>query len=199
MKRVLLFLAQGVEELEASAFTDVFGWTRTYGLEPVKLVTTALRAEVRCAWNFVIKPEALLEEIDPDGIDGIAIPGGLGSKGFYEDACDERLLNLLRFQNERRKPIASVCVGAIPIAKSGILSGRRGTTYFLSEKRRREMQACGVILREEPLIIDGNIITSTSPATALDVAFALLEKVTGPENARKVREGMGFPLLPVLS
>ena len=144
------------------------------------------------AWNFVIKPQTLLDEIDPDLIDGIAIPGGLGSKGFYKDAYDERLLHLLRLMNERGKPIASVCVGAMPIAKSGILRGRKGTTYFQSEKRRREMEEYGVILSEEFIVIDGNIITSNSPSTAIGVAFALLEKITNLENVQKVQEGMGF-------
>ena len=37
MKRVLLFLAQGFEAYEASVFTDVIGWSRAFGIEPVDL------------------------------------------------------------------------------------------------------------------------------------------------------------------
>ena len=36
-KRVLLFLAQGFEEYEASVFTDIIGWSRIFGKEPVDL------------------------------------------------------------------------------------------------------------------------------------------------------------------
>ncbi|WP_242628305.1 hypothetical protein [Klebsiella quasipneumoniae] len=43
MKKVILFLCQGLEEYEASAFTDAIGWTTTYGMEPVELVTVGLR------------------------------------------------------------------------------------------------------------------------------------------------------------
>jgi 4-methyl-5(b-hydroxyethyl)-thiazole monophosphate biosynthesis len=42
-KKVLLFLAQGFEEYEAGVFTDVFGWTRVFGKEPVGLITNGLR------------------------------------------------------------------------------------------------------------------------------------------------------------
>ena len=42
------------------------------------------------------------------------------------------------------------------------------------------------------MVIDNNVITSSSPATALEVAFLLLEKLTSIENCRKVKEGMGF-------
>ena len=47
MKSVLLFLAQGFEEYEASVFTDIIGWSRMYGTEPVALVTTGLRKEIK--------------------------------------------------------------------------------------------------------------------------------------------------------
>ncbi|WP_258231970.1 hypothetical protein [Klebsiella pneumoniae] len=46
MKKVILFLCQGLEEYEASAFTDAIGWTTTYGMEPVELVTVGLRKKV---------------------------------------------------------------------------------------------------------------------------------------------------------
>ncbi len=74
MKKVILFLCQGLEEYEASVFTDVFGWTTTYGLEPIKLVTVGLRPKVKCAWNFTIEPEYQLSEIDINDFDALAIP-----------------------------------------------------------------------------------------------------------------------------
>lgn len=42
MKKVILFLCQGLEEYEASVFTDTIGWTTTYGLEPIELVTVVI-------------------------------------------------------------------------------------------------------------------------------------------------------------
>ena len=192
MKKALLFLSQGVEEYEASVFADSFGWTTTYGITPIKLVSIGLRPKIKCAWNFTIEPECQLNDIDADEYDALIIPGGLSRAGFYDDTYDERLLSLIRFFDKQKKLIASVCVGALPIAKSGVLTGRNGTTYQLSEKRKLQMKEYGVNVLEQRIVIDENIITSQNPATAMDVAFILIEKLTSKENVERIKEGMGF-------
>ncbi|HIF9211326.1 TPA: DJ-1/PfpI family protein [Photobacterium damselae] len=192
MKKVILFLCQGLEEYEASVFTDAFGWTTTYGLEPIELVTVGLRPKVKCAWNFTIEPEYQLSEIDINDFDALAIPGGMSRSGFYEDAYDERLLSLIRDFDSKGKIIASVCVGALPIAKSGVLNGRNGTTYHLSKKRQTQMEEMGVNVIQVPIVIDKNIITSRSPSTAMDVAFNVVEMLTSTANLERIKEGMGF-------
>ncbi|WP_154140040.1 DJ-1/PfpI family protein [Photobacterium damselae] len=192
MKKVILFLCQGLEEYEASVFTDAFGWITTYGLEPIELVTVGLRPKVKCAWNFTIEPEYQLSEIDINDFDALAIPGGMSRSGFYEDAYDERLLSLIRDFDSKGKIIASVCVGALPIAKSGVLNGRNGTTYHLSKKRQTQMEEMGVNVIQAPIVIDKNIITSRSPSTAMDVAFNVVEMLTSTANLEHIKEGMGF-------
>ncbi len=124
-----------------------------------------------------------------------AIPGGMSRAGFYEDAFDERLVSLIRKFNNQNKIIASVCVGALAIAKSGALHGRMGTTYHLSSKRQTQLSDMGVNVIQRPIVVDANIITSQSPATAINVAFTLIEKLTSRANVEKIKEGMGFPLL----
>ncbi|WP_045047026.1 DJ-1/PfpI family protein [Rouxiella chamberiensis] len=192
MKKVILFLCQGLEEYEASVFTDAIGWTTTYGLEPIELVTVGLRKKVKCAWNFTIEPEYQLNEIDENSFDAVAIPGGMSRAGFYEDAFDERLLCLIRKFNAQNKIIASVCVGALPIAKSGVLQERTGTTYHLSSDRQKQLSEMGVNVVQRSIVVDGNIITSQSPATAMDVAFTLIEKLTSKANVERIKVGMGF-------
>ncbi len=63
-KKVLLFLAQGFEAYEASVFTDVIGWSRVFGKEPVDLITTGLRPELKCTWNLIVKPELEFEKVN---------------------------------------------------------------------------------------------------------------------------------------
>jgi len=192
-KKVLLFLAQGFEAYEASVFTDVFGWSREVGLEPVDLITTSLRSEMKCYWNLIVKPELPFSEINIDDYDALAIPGGAGEAGFFEDAYDERFLNLIREFNRKGKLIASICVAALPIAKSGVLNHRNATTWDLnSGTRRKQLADFCVKVQDEQLVIDNNIITSTGPATSLDVAFKLLEMLTNIENVNEVKTNMRF-------
>ena len=192
-KKVLLFLAQGFEAYEASVFTDVFGWSRDVGLEAVDLITTGLRSEMKCYWNLIVKPELPFSEINIEDFDALAIPGGAGEAGFYEDAYDERFLNLIREFNRRGKIIASICVAALPIAKSGVLNQRNATTWDLNNGvRRKQLADFCVKVQDEQLVVDNNIITSTGPATSLDVAFKLLEMLTSIENVNEVKTNMRF-------
>lgn len=192
-KRVLLFLAQGFEEYEASVFTDVIGWSRVYGKESVDLITTGLRPEIKCTWNFIVRPELDFEKIKIQDFDALAIAGGFEKAGFYEDAYDERLLNLIREFDKEGKIIAAICVSALPVGKSGVLKGRKATTYdLLDGARRKQLVDFGANVQDESIVIDKNIITSTGPSTALDVAFILLEMLTDKENVDVVKKYMRF-------
>jgi 4-methyl-5(b-hydroxyethyl)-thiazole monophosphate biosynthesis len=192
-KKVLLFLANGFEEYEAAVFTDVIGWSRAYGSEPVDLVTTGLRPEIKCTWNLLVRPEMAFQEVNVQDFDALAIPGGFEKAGFYEDAYDERFLSLVREFDRQGKLIAAVCAAAMPLGKSGILEGRKATTYDLLDAiRRKQLADFGAIVLDERIVTDKNIITSTGPATGLDVAFKLLEKLTDRENVKKVKRYMRF-------
>ncbi len=192
MKKVLLLLAQGFEEFEASVFTDVLGWSRDIG-SPVHVTTAARRPQVKCTWNFTVIPEVRLDEIDTDEFDALAIPGGFEEAGYYEDAFHEEFLSVIRQFWESNKIIASICVGALPLGKSGILKKKKATTYHLGNGlRRRQLADFGADIQNIPIVVDDNIITSTSPATALDVAFLLLEMLTSKENLLTVKTAMGF-------
>lgn len=192
-KKILLFLAQGFEEYEASVFTDVIGWSRVYGNKPVNLVTTGLRPEIKCTWNFIVRPELEFEKINVQEFDALAIPGGFEKAGYYQDAYDERFLNLIREFDKQGKIIASICVAALPIGKSGVLKGRKATTYdLLDGVRRKQLADFGAEVQDESIVIDKNIITSTGPSTGLDVAFKLLEMLTNSENVRLVKKYMRF-------
>jgi 4-methyl-5(b-hydroxyethyl)-thiazole monophosphate biosynthesis len=195
MKRVLLFLPQGFEEYEAAVFTDVLGWSRDVGVNPVEVVTAGLRRQVECTWSLTVEPRFHISELDVDDFDALALPGGFEERGFYEDAYDDRFLDLLRRFDAEKKVIASVCVGALPLGKSGILQGRKATTYHLGEGlRRRQLAEFGAEVLDQHLVVDEHIITSTAPASALDVAFKLLEMLTCCENLRRVKTAMGFPV-----
>lgn len=191
--KILLLLAKGVEMIEASAFIDVFGWNKHYNNTKTEIVTCGLRRVIHSTFNIPIQVDLLIDEIKADEYDALAIPGGFGDYGFYEDAYDEKFLDIIRKFNEEGKFIASICVGALPIGKSGILQGRKGTTYHLMDRRRqKQLETFGVKVVSEPVVIDKNIITSWCPSTAADVALKLLELLTSEEESYKTREIMGF-------
>ncbi|QDR79333.1 DJ-1/PfpI family protein [Sporomusa termitida] len=193
MKQILLLLANGFEAYEASVFTDVLDWNMVEGDRSTKLVTCGLRKQLMCTGRLTVMPELLTAEVDVNEFDALAIPGGFESAGFYKDAYSDDFLSIIQKFNLAEKIIAAICVGALPLGKSGVLCGRQGTTYHLNNGcRQQQLAAFGVKVVNQPLVIDGNIITSSSPATALDVAFTLLEMLTTKENCRQIKHLMGF-------
>ncbi|MFP3380903.1 DJ-1/PfpI family protein, partial [Bacillus sp. SIMBA_069] len=79
-----------------------------------------------------------VSELNVDAFDALAIPGGFEEAGFYEDAYSEPFLKVIREFERKGKIIASICVGALPVGKSGVLEGREATTYNLGEGRRQK-------------------------------------------------------------
>ncbi len=194
-KKVLLFLSQGFEEYEAAVFTDVIGWSRELGKEPVDMISTALRPEIRCKWNLIVRPGIEFDKINSDDFDALAIPGGFQNSGYYDDVFDERFQHVIRKFNNDNKIIAAICAAAAPVAKSGVLKGRMGTTYDLTDVYGRDYLAdFGVNVQDKHVVIDENIITSTGPATGLEVAFKLLEMLTSAKNVAEVKKYMRFTI-----
>lgn len=193
MKRVLLLIPKGAEVFEVAALFDVLGWASTEGSTQIEVVTVGLESEVECTFGLRILPDRLLTDVTAGDFDALAVPGGFEEYGFYGQAYADEVSDLIRTFDRQGKPIASICVGALPLAKSGVLEGRRATTYHLSGgHRRRQLAQFDVEVVDEPVVRDGNITTSTSPATAIDVALELVATLTDRVNADKISRLMGF-------
>ena len=191
--RLLVFLAKGFETFEFSAFIDVMGWAKTDVDCDIETVICGLNSKVVGSFNVSVLVDKTIEEVSADDYDALAIPGGFEEFGFYEEAYNEKLLDLIRQFNSQKKWIATVCVGALPVGKSGVLTGRRATTYHLrGAHKQKVLQEFGVTIVNEPIVVDDNIITSYCPQTSYGVALLLLEKLTSFREMTLVKEAMGF-------
>lgn len=191
--KILLLCLNAFEMMEVSPFIDVFGWARNDFGYDIKVITCGYKKNVTSTFGVSIEVDMLLKDVDVNEYDALAIPGGFEEYGFYDEVYKDETLQLIRSFDQVHKPIASVCVAALPIAKSGILKGRTATTYHLrGGYRRDELASLGVILGDEWMVVDDNIITSSCPKTAADVAFELLTMLTSYQEAQQVREAMGY-------
>ena len=193
MKNVLLLLAKGFETYEASVFIDVIGWNSTEGDKSTKLFTCGLTKEIKSSFGILVKPDYIIDDIDVYNFDALAIPGGFEQFGFYEDAYSSNFLELIKAFHGKNKIIASICVGSLPIGKSGILKNKKATTYNMNNNIRQiQLKEFGVEVINKPIVIEDKIITSWNPSTAIDVAFNLLELLTTKENSNYIKKIMGF-------
>jgi 4-methyl-5(b-hydroxyethyl)-thiazole monophosphate biosynthesis len=193
MKKILILLSNGFEIYEAAAFIDVLGWANTFGSEKIEIVTAGFHPKLTSTFGLRIIPDTTIDTLNLDEFNALALPGGFENAGFYKDAYTEEFLKVIRHFDHNNKIIASICVGALPLGKSGILINRPATTYHLLDgKRRRQLAEMGGKVIDRPIVEDENIITSTSPATAMEVAFLLIERITSKDNMENIRKLMGF-------
>ena len=192
-KKVLVFLPKAFETMEFCVFIDVLGWSRVDYGQNLLVDTCGFTEKVISTFNVPVVVDKTIEEINVDEYDALAIPGGFGEFGYYEEAYDERFLNLIREFNAQGKIIATVCSAAFPVAKSGVLKNRKATTYHLKNGFYQEkLKEFGVDVVNKPIVVDGNIITSYCPETAPGVAFELLKMLTSEEHMAVVKKAMGF-------
>ncbi|MFC4652752.1 DJ-1/PfpI family protein [Lactococcus nasutitermitis] len=191
--KILVFLAKGFETMEFSVFVDVMGWARNDFGYDVQVTTCAFQKQVMSTFNIPVLADTTIDEINVDDYDALAIPGGFEEFGFYEEAYDARFSDLIREFDAKGKIIASICVAALALGKSGVLNNRTATTYHLSQgHRQQQLREFGVNVVNKPIVVDKNIITSYCPETAVHVAFKLLEMLTSTEQTEKVKEAMGY-------
>lgn len=193
VKKVLMLLANGVEPLEMAAFTDILGWADLLGDEKIELVMAGLRPEILSTFGITIRPNRMLVDLDLDEFDALALPGGFEPSGFYEEALSEPYLAAIKHFINAQKIVASVCVSSLSLGRAGVLKEKKATIYHqVGGRRKQQLVDTGAVFIDQPIVRDGNIITSTGPGTASEVAFLLIEMLTNQINAGTIRRIMRF-------
>jgi 4-methyl-5(b-hydroxyethyl)-thiazole monophosphate biosynthesis len=177
MARVLLPLAEGFEEIEAVTVVDLL---RRAGIE-VRTASLAGR-QVTGSHGISIEADITLDAADAADYDMIVLPGGMpGSQHLKDDA---RIVSLLRRFAASGRYTAAICAAPSVLAQAGLLEARAATSFpgFLDAD-----SAPGIRLRDDPVVVDGKVVTSRSAGTALEFGLALIELLEGPEACQQVR------------
>jgi 4-methyl-5(b-hydroxyethyl)-thiazole monophosphate biosynthesis len=174
--RILMPLAEGFEEIEAINVIDILRRA------DVEVVTAGLKdGLVQGSHKIVVLPDTSLNKIDFRHFDGLVLPGG--APGFVNLGNDERILNMVREMDRAGKYVAAICAAPSVLIKAGVLQGRRAT---VSPSGKAQLQACANFC-EDRVVVDGNLITSRAPGTALEFALKLVEVLVGKEKMLQVK------------
>lgn len=178
MPIVLVPLAQGCEEIEAITVIDIL---RRAG---ISVVSAGLDAQpVRASRGTVLIPDTTLEEALKQSYDMVVLPGGQpGSNNLKADARILAMLNSMALQG---KYIAAICAAPAVLATTGLLDGKRATSFpgALDAFLKVRQQAAAVVE-------DGKFITSRGPGTAMDFALILVERLAGKTKRQEVETGL---------
>ena len=180
MKRVLIPLAPGFEDLEAVTLSDLL---RRAGIEVVLAGLAA--GPVVGSRGLRVQPDATLDEVMTSEFDMIALPGGMPGAEHLKN--DVRVQTLLRRMGAAGKYTAAVCAAPIALAQAGLLDGRRATSYpgFIEY-----LNLASTICVDAPVVVDGKVVTSRGPGTAMDFALTLIELLVGRGRRDQVEAGL---------
>jgi 4-methyl-5(b-hydroxyethyl)-thiazole monophosphate biosynthesis len=184
-KRILVFLADGFEEVEAITAVD---YLRRAGIE-VKTCSIHEYDTVKGAHHIPIQADCLLGDLPKGAVfDAMILPGGL--PGAYHLRDDARVINLIQAQAERKGLVAAICAAPVILEKAGLTQGRRGTSYPGFEEELGFVE-----YSDEISVRDGNIITARGPAAAVYFALDIIEALLGAEAAAEIKEGILLDLV----
>ena len=153
MKRILAFVDDVYEDLEL--------WYPRLRLEEEgwRVVVAGPRAGVVYSGKhgYPCRSDAALAEVSATDFDGLLVPGGFMPDKLRRDA---KVLQLTRDFDAAGKPIAFICHAGWILVSARILRGRRATSTV---GIRDDMENAGAIWSDEPLVVDGNLISSRTP------------------------------------
>ena len=179
MKKVVLFLANGFEEIEALGTLDILRRAQI----PVKTVSISDDKTVTGAHNISVIADTIFAEADFTEVEVLVLPGGMpGAKHLNEH---EGVKNLLLEFNKQQKMIASICAAPMVLGGLRLLEGRRATCYPGFEPELIGAQVTG-----ENVVVDGNITTGKGPGLVFDFALRLVEQIAGISTRREVQQGL---------
>ncbi|MCB9648223.1 MAG: DJ-1/PfpI family protein [Deltaproteobacteria bacterium] len=182
MKRALVLVADGTEEMEATITVDLL---RRGGVEVIMAGLDG-PGVVTCARGVKLVPDLALADVRGD-FDVVVLPGGMGGAKAF--AASEAVGGLLAAQVEAGRAVGAICAAPMALARHGLFEGRPMTAHpAVHEVVARHGQ-----LRHEPVVQDGLLITSQGPGTAFQFGLALLAHLIGPEVAEKVRAPLMMP------
>ena len=180
---VLVPLAQGCEELEAVTITDLL--TRA----GIQVITAGLDDKVVVASRGMkLVPDKLLDDVLNEDFDMIVLPGGLPGADHLNN--DPRIQVLVKKMAANNKYTAAICAAPRVLATAGILDGKNATSF---PGALDKFPVNNLIKNELDVVVDGKVVTSKGPGTAMDFTLTLIELLLGKAKRIEVEKPLQRP------
>jgi 4-methyl-5(b-hydroxyethyl)-thiazole monophosphate biosynthesis len=183
MARVLVPLANGCEELEAVTIIDLL---RRAGVEVVSAGLS--EGPVTASRGVRLLPDRTLDEVADEAFDMIVLPGGVA--GAENLDADPRIHALLQRMAEQDAYTTAICAAPKVLLNAGLLDSHRATAYpgIIDPDSAQSVQ-----FSDDPVVVDGRVVTSRGPGTAMDFALALIEQLLGADKRQAVETPLVRP------
>jgi 4-methyl-5(b-hydroxyethyl)-thiazole monophosphate biosynthesis len=181
--RVLVVLADGVEELEAVAPID---FMRRAGFA-VTLITPpgATSRRITGRNGIVLEADHLWDDEKIGAFDALVLPGG---PAVHQLKSNHKLIAFIKTFGATGKPIGAICAAPLLLEEAGLLAGKQFTAHFSTANELP--QAMG----DQKVVTDGTLLTSAGAGTAIEFGLALVRHLGGEMTALKVAQETAYTL-----
>jgi protease I len=127
--------------------------------------------------GYPITVDTSVDQLSAADFDGLVIPGGYAPDIMRRS---QKLLQLTREIYQAGKPVAFIChAGWVPIS-AGILKGKRGTSVGAIKD---DLVNAGLLWEDSPVVVDGNLISSRTPADLPQFCKAIIQQLQRERSA----------------
>lgn len=179
-RSIAILLADGAEPVEVIAPLDA--WRR--GGVDVTCVSIMGGRTIKLAQGITMEADATLADVTLADFDALFVPGG--SDGVNNLLACKQVETALQEFAKADKFVFSICAGPMVLNAAGILEGKRATCYPGCET---DFPA-GTYPGHSGIVHDGNLVTASGPAFALDFGLICLAVLTTQPNADEVAAGL---------
>ncbi|KKB59785.1 DJ-1 family glyoxalase III [Parabacteroides goldsteinii] len=179
MKKAIVFLANGFEEMEALGTVDIL---RRGGIE-VTTVSITANPVVTGAHNVPVTADTTLEKVNLTDADALVLPGGMPGASNLNDS--EAVKEALLQQYRDNKIVAAICAAPMVLGGLGLLKGRNATCYPGFEPK-----LIGANVTGEAVEVSDNIITGKGPGLVINFGLALVAAIKNEAVAEEVAAGL---------
>lgn len=177
--KILVFLADGFEEVEALTVVD---YLRRVDIE-VDMVSITDKKEVKGAHEIRVIADKLLKDLSIEDYKGLVIPGGL--PGATNLQASSGVVDIVKEIYKNKGLVAAICAGPIVLQEAGVIKNKDFTCYPGFEEKIVDGNH-----KDLDVVIDGNIITSRGPALAVDFSLEIVNYLLGAEKREELKEGI---------
>lgn len=108
--------------------------------------------------GYQIEADVAFKDVNPADYDILVIAGGRGPEKMR---LDNYSLEIAKYFFKENKPVAAICHGPQVLVSAGVIKGRKATCW---QGIRDDIIAAGAHYEDKEVVIDGNFISSRSPA-----------------------------------
>jgi protease I len=119
-----------------------------------------------------IRPDLTIDEVQVSDYDALILPGGVGNPDQLR--ANEAAVQLVRNFAAAGKPVAAICHGPWLLVEADLLRGKQATSW---KSIRTDLRNAGATVTDQPVVNDGNIITSRMPDDVAAFTAALIAAV----------------------